>query len=55
MKFSQYFSLLAILSILVSCSSDYEPTSETDKSGTPPALAPIPTDTYFPPISRTNE
>ena len=55
MKFSQYFSLLAILSILVSCSSDSEPTSETDKSGTPPALAPIPTDTYFPPISRTNE
>lgn len=55
MKFSQYFSLIALLSVFVSCSSDSEPSTETGKSGTPPAVTPVPTDTYFPPISRTNE
>ncbi|WP_116769876.1 serine hydrolase domain-containing protein [Maribacter litoralis] len=55
MKFSQYFSLIILSTILVSCSSDSEPSSETDKSETPPAVSPIPTETYFPPISRTDE
>ena len=55
MKFSQYFSLIALLSVFVSCSSDSEPSTETEKSGTPPAVTPVPTETYFPPISRTNE
>lgn len=55
MKFSQYFSLIALLSVFVSCSSDSEPSTETGKSGTPPAVTPVPTETYFPPISRTNE
>lgn len=55
MKFSQYFSLIALLSVIVSCSSDSEPSTETGKSGTPPAVTPVPTETYFPPISRTNE
>jgi len=55
MKFSQYFSLIILSTILVSCSSDSEPSSEADKSETPPAVSPIPTETYFPPISRTDE
>ena len=55
MKFSQYFSLIALLSVFVSCSSDSEPSTETEKSGTPPAVTPVPTETYFPPISKTNE
>lgn len=55
MKFSQYFSLIALLSVFVSCSSDSEPSTEIGKSGTPPAVTPVPTETYFPPISRTNE
>ncbi|MEP5545879.1 serine hydrolase domain-containing protein [Maribacter dokdonensis] len=55
MKFSQYFSLIVLLSVFVSCSSDSEPSTETGKSGTPPAVTPVPTETYFPPISRTNE
>ncbi|MFV1451064.1 serine hydrolase [Maribacter sp. HS] len=55
MKFSQYFSLIALLSVFVSCSSDSDPSTETGKSGTPPAVTPVPTETYFPPISRTNE
>ena len=55
MKFSQYFRLFALSLIVASCSSDSEPTSETGKSGVPPEVAPIPTETYFPPISRANE
>ncbi|SIR03617.1 serine hydrolase domain-containing protein [Maribacter ulvicola] len=55
MKFSQFFSLLALLFFLISCSSDSETDLKPEQNGTPPVSTQIPTDTYFPPNARTNE
>ena len=53
MKFPRYFSLLIVSSFLFACSSESD--SETEKSETPAVIAPVPLDTYFPPITRTDE
>jgi hypothetical protein len=53
MKFPLYFSLLVVSSLLFACSSESD--SDTEKSGTPAVITPVPLDTYFPPITRTDE
>ena len=54
MKFPHHFSLIALTLLLSACSSESDP--ETGKSEIPPTeVDPIPTETYFPPVSRTDE
>lgn len=53
-KFPQYIGLLLLSSFIFSCSSELD--SETGKSEIPPTkFDPVYTETYFPPITRTNE
>ncbi|TLP81622.1 serine hydrolase domain-containing protein [Maribacter sp. ACAM166] len=51
LKFSHHIGLLIISSLLFACSSD----TTSEKSEIPEVVEPIPLETYFPPISRTNE
>lgn len=53
MKFSQNFGLLILLLLNFSCSNESD--TETEKTETPAVITPIPLETYFPPISRTDE
>ncbi|WP_339656907.1 hypothetical protein [uncultured Maribacter sp.] len=53
MKFPYYFILLIVLSFFFVCSSESD--SEAEKSETLAVIAPVPLDTYFPPITKTDK
>lgn len=54
MKFPHYIGILSTLLFIFSCTNELD--SETGKSELPPiTVDPVPTETYFPPLTKTNE